>query len=376
MPSSISSSDLMQPGKPGDDPRVAEGPVLRPLPERPLGRAALIAVLVAFVALAAWEMHWRDFGARPGSRNSDGQWAVQRRRIDEGEGGNTVLLGASRVLFDIDLDAWERVTGERPIQLAVEGTTPLPMLEDLAADPDFTGRVLVGVAPDVFFSGFAYRGKILAHYHKETPSQRASEWLSANTLEPWLAFWGDPDFALFTVLKRQAWPARPGVPNLLDVRKLSMTRPDRDTEMWNKLVDDPEYRELARRIWAQYFDFMPRTEKTEAVYARMIEAEIEKAVRAVATLRARGVPVVFVRPPSDGAYYAFEQRDFPRAGSWDALLARSGAPGIHFEDHPAQQGLSLPEWSHLAASERARYTESVLAVIEAGGMWGLPAAAP
>ena len=366
----------MQPGKPGDDPRVAEGPIDRPLPQRPLGLAALIAVLLAVIGLVAWEAYWRDFGVEPGLRNSDGHWARERRRIDEGEGGRTVLLGASRVLFDIDLDTWERVTGERPIQLAVEGTTPLPMLEDLAADPDFHGRVLVGVAPDVFFSGFAYRGKILDYYRKESPSQRASEWLSSRLLEPWLAFYGDPDFALFTVLERQPWPARAGVPNLLDVRKLSMTAPDRGTAMWRKLEDDPGYRDLARRIWAQFFDFMPRTAKTEAVYAKMIDAEITKAAAAVATLRARGVPVVFVRPPSDGAYFAFEQRDFPRASSWDALLARSGAPGIHFEDHPAQQGLRLPEWSHLAAGERPRYTASVLEVIERDKLWTLPAAPP
>ena len=59
----------------------------------------------------------------------------------------------------MQLPVWEKLAGKRPIQLALEGTSPLPILEDLADDPNFTGRLLVGVAPDVFFSGFAYRGE-------------------------------------------------------------------------------------------------------------------------------------------------------------------------------------------------------------------------
>jgi hypothetical protein len=363
------ASALMRPGMPGDDPRVVCGPVLRPLPERPLRRAALLALVVFAIVLAAWEWHWRSFGAAPGYRNSNGQWAEQRRRIDAGEGHATVLLGASRVLFDIDLDTWERVAGERPIQLAIEGTTPLPMLEDLADDPDFTGRLLVGVAPDVFFSGFAYRGEVLDHYRRQTPSQRIGDVLSMALLEPWIAFYGDEDFALFTVLRRQAWPIRPGVSNFIRVRKLSVSARDRNTRMWHKLETDAEYRGLARQIWAQYFDIpMPGMDTPELIEAAG-DREIERTVAALARLRARGVPVLFVRPPSNDEYLAVEQRDFPRQKTWDRLLEKTAAPGIHFEDHPELQGLELPEWSHLSAADARRYTESLLRIIERDGAW-------
>ena len=80
-------------------------------------------------------------GAVPGYHNSNAEWAQQRRRIDAGEGDKTVLVGSSRILFDVQLPVWERVTGERPIQLAIEGTSPVPVLEDLADDPNFTGRL-------------------------------------------------------------------------------------------------------------------------------------------------------------------------------------------------------------------------------------------
>ena len=92
--------------------------------------------------------------SRPASSNTFGLWAIQRRRIDAGEGDATVLLGASRVFFDLQLPVWERLGGKRPIQLSFEGTSPLPALEDLAADPQIhraparrsgTGPVLLGL---------------------------------------------------------------------------------------------------------------------------------------------------------------------------------------------------------------------------------------
>lgn len=374
MPSSTSSSDrpaggthgdvragaaLVRPGMPGDDPSVADGPVERPLPARPLGVAGLLALVVAAALLAGWELHWRGQGVEPGYySNSDGQWAIQRRRIDEGEGDATVLIGTSRMLFDVQLDVWERLAGRRPIQLALEGTSPLPVLEDLADDPDFTGTLLVDATPGLFFSGYAMREKVVQHYRSETLSQRMGERLAMG-LEPHLGFL-DPDFALFRVIERQAWPRREGVPRYTDVRKLSVHEADRNTRMWARVETDPAYREQAKAIWAQFFDAPPPPPMaTPEKAAAVIEQQISRAARAVAKLRARGVRVVFVRPPSDGRFLEFENRTMPRARTWDVLLARTGAPGVHFEDHRDMQGLDLPEWSHLSAAHAVRYTESL-----------------
>lgn len=375
MPSSTSSSEPVTPAvnfeRPGfvrltasDRPGVAQPVPERDIPMQPWGRVFVVALVLFLLLMAGWEAYWRNFGVQPGYRNSNGQWAQQRRRIDNGEGGKTVLLGASRVLFDVQLPVWEQITGERPIQLAMEGTSPVPMLEDLAADPDFTGRLLVGVAPDIFFSGFAYRGEVVPYYHKQGPSQRSGNWLSMLLLEPYFAFY-DHDFALDVVVQRQDWPQRPGRPTSMRVRKLSMAEADRNTHMWSKVANDPDYRDLCRAIWAQDFAGpLPGMEKP-ADKRKLIDGEIAKAVAAIRTLRSRGVQVVFVRPPSSGEYYAFEQKYLPRAETWDLLLQRTGAPGVHFEDHPQLQGYHMPEWSHMSASEANRYTAELAPLVEA-----------
>lgn len=346
-----------------DRPGVAQPEPERPIPPQPWGLILIGAVALFVLMLGTWEGYWRAFGATASYRNSDGQWAQERRRINAGEGNATVLTGSSRVLFDVQLPVWEERAGERPIQLALEGTSPVPVLEDLAADPDFTGRLLVGVAPDLFFSGFAYRGRAIAHYRQQSPSQRSGHWLSQHLLEPYFAFY-EPDFALATVVKRQAWPRRPGVHERIAVRKLLVSDIDRNTQLWSKVETDAEYRALARRIWAQDFGEPLPGMDTPAKKQKLVDEQIARAATAIATLRARGVQVLFLRPPSDGEYYAYEQKHLPRAQTWDLLLQRTGAPGIHFEDYEQLQGYQLPEWSHMTAAEADRFTAALVPIVE------------
>jgi hypothetical protein len=375
MPSSTSSSEV-RPDRyarqtASDRPGVAQPVPVRPVPEQPWGWIFLGAVALFAVLLAGWEAHWRAFGVTPSMNNNDGLWAIQRRRIDAGEGTATVLVGSSRVFFDVRLPVWEKLAGRRPIQLCLEGTTPLPFLEDLAADPHFTGRVLVGIDPQVFFTGFRYREGALKYARKESPSQRIGQWLSMHFVEPYFAF-DDPDFALQTVLERQPWPARPGKPWRSDVRKLSLHEADRNSYLWGKVENDPQYRELARNIWRQGFD--PGRYPPPQKLKEITKAQIDGTAKAVATLRARGVQVLFVRLPSSGEYLAFENRMYPRAQAWDQLLKVTGAPGLYFEDYPELRGYELPEWSHIDASQTERFTTALYAIIQRD-FWG-PEAAP
>jgi hypothetical protein len=350
-----------------DRPGVAQPVPLRPVPEQPWGKILLGVVVLLALLVTGWEWYWRSYGVKPGISNTYALWAIQRQRIDTGDGNATVLVGASRVYYDIQLPVWERLDGRRPIQLAFEGTGPLSYLEDLAADPKFVGRVLVGVEPDVFFSGYEFRADAVRYSRKESPSQYIGQQLSMRLIEPYLAF-DDPDFALETLLERQPWPERPGRHVFLDPRKLGYHEVDRNSYVWDKVADDPEYRELWHRIWRDAFQFS--ADYPPPAEALKIEKEqIARAARVVAKLRARGVKVLFVRLPSSDEYLAFEGRKFPRARAWTALLAATGAPGIYFEDYPELQGYYLPEWSHMTHSEAERFTAALHGVVMRN-FWG------
>lgn len=335
----------------------------RALPQRPLGRTLLIAAIVAFALLAAWEMYWRGAGVTPTYRNSAGLWAMERRRIDNGEGDATVIIGSSRQFFNTQLDVWERVSGERPIQLGLEGTSPLSIMENLADDPDFTGTLIVGVAPGLFFGGFEMRKEALERYLNESPSQWLGQRISM-LFEPFLASYHF-DYALFTVIKRQSWPERQGVYVEMDVRKLITLGRDRSARLWSKVETDPEYQALAKKIWAD--GFIPIEERDEEWIAEALDnrrKQIERAVAATKKLRDKGVEVVFVRNPSEGHYAISEPMYNPRADTWDVLIKASGALGLHWKDHEELQGYWLPEWSHLAGDDADRYTEALYYLIQ------------
>ena len=247
-------------------------------------------------------------------------------------------------------------------------------LEDLADDPKFKGRLLIGIAPDVFFSGYMSRKDVLKYLRHESPSERVGKWLSIHCVEPYLAFYNE-DFALFKVIRRQPWPLRPGRNPGLQVRKLSDTEADRNTHLWDKLERDPQYRALARRIWAQDFHDPAATPAEAAENQKTWEQQIARTAVAVKKLTARGIPVVFVRHPSSGEYLAYENRDFPRARTWDVLMANVKVPGLYFEDYPQLREFNAPEWSHLSKTDAPGYTEALYRLIEktvgqpAGARW-------
>lgn len=376
MRSSISSSDVHRDAytrqTASDRPGVAQPVPERPVPQQRWGAMLLGALALFAVLIGAWEAYWRAYGAVPGARNSLGLWAIQRRRIDAGEGDATVLLGSSRLHFDMQLPVWERLAGKAPIQLSWGGTSPLTAIEDLAADPNFTGRLLVGVAPDLFFTGGGRGDAAAAYTRKESPAQRVGQWLSMRLVEPLVAF-DDPDFALATVLKRQHWPKRPGKFWFTDVRKLTVDQPTRNAYLWAKVADDPQYRELARSIWREGFVTYPG-DPTPEEELKTAGQQIERMVKAMSQLRAHGVEVLFARLPSSGEYLDYEDRHFPRAQTWDALLAATHAPGIHFQDYPQMQGFYLPEWSHMPRAEAERFTAVFYGIIEEN-FWRRPGAA-
>ena len=82
-------------------------------------------------AMVVWSWWWlgrrvgmamRALGLRAGDLD-DGMshWAVERRKLAAGDHDGVVIFGSSRILFDTDLDAWEEMTGRRPVQLALAG---------------------------------------------------------------------------------------------------------------------------------------------------------------------------------------------------------------------------------------------------------------
>ncbi|MEJ7674682.1 MAG: hypothetical protein WKF59_18780 [Chitinophagaceae bacterium] len=111
--------------------------------------------------------------------DGDALWADKRAKVYETSDKATVLIGSSRNKFDLDIETWQSITGEKAIQLAFEGASPLPVLHNLANDTKFRGKLLIDVTEGLFFGLSSPRGvrvKVCVgiYYKDVTPAQRFS----------------------------------------------------------------------------------------------------------------------------------------------------------------------------------------------------------
>lgn len=365
MPSSTSNSDGAYPAVKTSffDPETVD----RPVPARPW-RVILFASLAALIALTAlWEVYWRGKGFVGNDfKNSSSLWTQERRKA---VGDETVLLGSSRMYYDIDLDIWEELSGIRPLQLSLEGTSPRITLKELAEDDRFTGTVIIGVTKLVFFTQFGgVREDVLDYYTDETPSQRIGHRFS-QLPEPFLAFLDEQ-----TRPKRQLtiakFPLRDGMKPRFDPRKLEVVTADRNAKVWTRIMDEEPYRKEAQDQWLLAFElFAPPPAADGGPPPPMPDAVIDGIISEVSAniekIRARGGRVAFVQPPYTGPFIDVEDFGFPQERFWDRLLTGTNSVGVTFKDYPEMQGLYLPEWSHLGPQAARDFTRALVPVLYA-----------
>ena len=83
----------------------------------PRGRwavSALLAFALALVFMTGWEMKVRRDGYAPAFNDTGDRWSLVRSRVGR-EPGQTVVVGSSRIMFDLDLQTYADHFGtERP----------------------------------------------------------------------------------------------------------------------------------------------------------------------------------------------------------------------------------------------------------------------
>lgn len=323
---------------------------------------ALLATMIG-----GWEFYWGNVSefAR-GYRDGIPIWAYTRGLLEQDLDGSTAIVGSSRILFDIDLEQWQRDTGSLPYQLALMGTSPRPFLEDIAVDSEFNGLLIVGVTSILFFTPLdpltLYYGDAIDYFRGLSPTQHISYRIS-RLIEPWLAFY-HWDAALFTVLRRQPWlPERPGYVEPFPLgRRLAETHSTRQVDMWHMLDSDPYYQEITKDLWRSFL-YAPMEPPPQDVFEQLQRDILESVTEQVRLIRARGGEVVFVRPPSTDEFRDVERQAFPREMFWDRLIEATGAVGIHFEDYPQLQDVRVPEWSHIHSEDKTRFTAELIPII-------------
>ena len=314
-------------------------------------RTWLLALALALVCVGGWEIFWRLQGYVPSVEDDWGLWATIRHGANHREDKPVVLIGASRIQLGLHPDVFVRASGIRPLMLAIDGDSPLPVLQNLAEDPEFSGLVICSLTP-----------QWLAE--QKITMQRAKKWIRKYKKQKWSS---RLETHLATTLQQMFVFRFPGL------------SPGR---VWRHLVLDERLKKVYapmrtdRYRLADYTrsDF-PRLKKAREKRARQLvvstiplmpevfSERIEQMHQWVEKIHQRGGEVVFIRMPSTGVIQEIEAAAWPRDRYWDVFAARMDGFTVHFEDYAALASLECPDGSHLDGGGAAFFTETLVEIL-------------
>jgi len=330
-------------------------------------KASLLAAFLVIAFIASWELYLRSKGYSLSYDDGDALWADKRSRAYEPSDKATVFIGSSRNKFDLDIPTWEKLTGEDAVQLAIEGESPTPILNDLANDKNFKGKLVVDVTEGLFFTrdpgNLATPKKYIKFYKDETPSQKASFQVN-HALESKFVFLDKNYFSLNGLLHGLHIPDRPGIYGGPDFPwEFSKKTFDRQSMMDPRFVKEPALQKKVQGIWTAF----AKMDREKPPVGKQLDSLLFVVKTDVDKIKARGGQVLFVRTPSSGPYLAAEKKAFPRNQYWEKILEVTNCPGIHFEDYDATSHFVCPEWSHLSPEEAKVWTKNLVQAMQEKG---------
>lgn len=313
-------------------------------------RTWILTLGMLVVLLGGWEIFWRARGWTPSVEGNEEAWILARDRV---HATSTVLTGSSRIMAAFQPEVWVRAMGgDWPIQLGLHGGSPLPILEDLAADPDFHGTVIAELLPYFTFRA-GLRGETSARdflrSHRRMRGSPAIRWEAY--LRTRIA--GRLVFRRYRLLP-------PTVTESYHNRKLLLPplyslRPDRFQPI--RVRPDPTGMDMARVMDSTHFRFL-RTSVTPLTGAGA-DSVLARIARSVLQIQSRGGEVYLVYLRSCGGRRSIEYDMFPKAAYVDRL---SELPGVRLLDSDLDPELaSVPcrDGSHVAEEDTPLVTKRI-----------------
>lgn len=310
--------------------------------------AGLLALIVWAFGVMAYERHLRSEGHLPTVIDTPQLWAQERSRVYGDQA--LVFIGASRTLYGIDLDTVEAMLPQsNAVMLALNGRYPLATLQALAEDADVTGTLLVDVDA---------RGLSEYNWGAQAESNRyfADDWTPSWSVHR----------RLLSPLQRHGVSLNPRL------GWLPMSK------SWLEMAPPPFVAHdalSARREGCLDFDRVDA-----AGLAQMFKADLERELEKhlpppaeawlnklapvkdwVRRIEARGGRVVFFVPPVSGYQSTLVEAAYPRARYWQRFIDHYQLRGWHYlDDDGLLDEITLPDDSHVDASQKGAYTRRLL----------------
>ena len=335
----------------------------------PFIKSGLLAIALVIIAAVSWEIHLRGAGVDTSYDDNRALWAYTRAKVYEPKDKSTVFIGSSRIKFDLDIPTWQQITGDHAVQLACVGSSPAPILRDLANDSNFKGKLIVDVTEEIFLatSSFDDEGpnKRVEYFHKISPTQKASFQVD-RVLESMFVFLDQDNYSFNGMLPLLHLPQRTGVfPDVIFPPEFDRTTLARQSRMSSRFLADTSLQNQVKGIW----DFFIKMTMEPPATGKKLDSVIQLIKTNVDKIQRRGGEVLFVRTPSSGKVWQYESRDFPRAVYWEKLIAATGCKSIYYKDYPSIAQFECPESSHLSPEQAVVFTKNLINILKEEKGW-------
>ncbi|MEL6104870.1 MAG: hypothetical protein AAFU85_02485 [Planctomycetota bacterium] len=308
-------------------------------------RVWIVTSVLAVVVLGVIEVSLRRAGFQSGPHDDDVFWVSHRIRVEQIGAKGIVCLGSSRSQADIRVDQLRELTQRPVVQLAIAGSSPLPVLEDLAERSRFDGLIVLSISPHHAFSDRPDRiSKTMdwiarSHEANSSPGERLEIKMKIMVRDLVLL---RQDFNWRTVANRYVIGGEPAY-------KEVFTKASR----WKHFPDVMKGRRCGFQIEIPEAD--------QKLSNR--DALIERYVAAVKAIETRGGKVIIIRPPSTGkgnvaaGLVDTEKKRLPRSKFYQPLVKSCGVPAFHAEDIVGLEKLYGVDGSHLCNTDARKYTD-------------------
>ncbi|THB69252.1 MAG: hypothetical protein D6B27_00860 [Gammaproteobacteria bacterium] len=346
----------------------------RKVPDDGLAKKLLLSLVAgAFIVVLA-ENIARLKGLEPNVRDSAGLWASQRELASDLGGGAVIIVGSSRSQLGIDLEVINRELEKIPVQLSVDGSPFLEVLENLAEDGDVAGSILVSAPIEKMFNkqerGKA--GKWIDFYKSEFRGlwqPKIEEILKANLMS---------FSALYSsIVPPDLWPEI-----LLGNRSIGanylITKTNRGRDADYTKVKMPMFylqrglRHFGRSVENNRFTSVSDFEKkvvAEVLKERNMLSisadDVSRLRNALQKLTDRGVKVTLINFPKSGIVEKIDDIRYPKSTWIQAKKKLSISPLVTFIDYRDYENLDFecPDGSHIDVSQKSQFTHELLNVL-------------
>jgi len=330
------------------------------IPSGPWLKTWIAALLFSTAFFGGAELFWRARGFEPSVKDNPDLWSIVRSKINNANPEPLVLIGSSRTQLGLNPDVLSTALDQTHVlQLAIDGSSPVPVLRDLACDPVFRGTVICEVAPTIFFDpseeSMTKPAQWVANHHRRSRIAALEVPLRVLVEETFVS-------AHIMLSPRQLLEAaaRGELPRAYYVRM----RGDRFKEADFARADTHK----ALEKWERRFSEMGREPTSDELEARF--AEVDSLVRRI---QGRGGDVVFLQMVSSGRVRDIEARRFPRERYWDPFVRSTSGTAIHFEDVPSLAFYTCGDGSHLDGDSAAQFSLALAnELARRGNIVGLP----